>query len=456
MEDQKRYDWEPSVRKLGETEMLPETAWQEEWQISPDCESFAAVSALEDGTFTVRLNGALWETRTDKMYNCQFAPDGRLTALSQSDGEWAIVVDDAESEEHADYLWGTRFNKAGTIAVPMQTGMEYGMLVDGAPWEQLYTAATDFVLSETGKTAAVVQTAGLGQADLEGFSKGIYTIAVDGQAWEECYLNAWSPCFDREGHRVASTVRVTPYEYTISINGQRWSETYPCAWEPIFEPKSGDVIAPIRKEGKWGLARNGSLFWKPMFAQCWAPQAAATDGEYIWAVTAPSYGAFTVASALMSSQALEQALLDPKQSVKLTQTTKNIMSVNVPVYDFQTQTRSDADIYPYGFAATSGELDTAVDALGKVFRKMLKLAEVEKSAQLMAEEIEKTRRRVNALEYVVIPNTQDAIRYITMKLDENDRATTTRLMKVKDMLLQQSIEEQRQRDAEVLERFREA
>ena len=155
------------------------------------------------------------------------------------------------------------------------------------------------------------------------------------------------------------------------------------------------------------------------------------------------HGAFTVASALMSSQALEQALLDPKQSVKLTQTTKNIMSVNVPVYDFQTQTRSDADIYPYGFAATSGELDTAVDALGKVFRKMLKLAEVEKSAQLMAEEIEKTRRRVNALEYVVIPNTQDAIRYITMKLDENDRATTTRLMKVKDMLLQQSIEEQR-------------
>ena len=159
------------------------------------------------------------------------------------------------------------------------------------------------------------------------------------------------------------------------------------------------------------------------------------------------HGAFTVASALMSSQALEQALLDPKQSVKLTQTTKNIMSVNVPVYDFQTQTRSDADIYPYGFAATSGELDTAVDALGKVFRKMLKLAEVEKSAQLMAEEIEKTRRRVN---------TQDAIRYITMKLDENDRATPTRLMKVKDMLLQQSIEEQRQRDAEVLERFREA
>ena len=165
------------------------------------------------------------------------------------------------------------------------------------------------------------------------------------------------------------------------------------------------------------------------------------------------HGAFTVASALMSSEAMEQALLYPKQSVVLTQTTQNIMSVNVPVYDFQTQTRSDSDIYPYGFAATSGELDTAVDALGKVFRKLLKLAEIEKSAQLMAEEIEKTRRRVNALEYVMIPNTQEAIRYINMKLDENDRATTIRLMKVKDMILKESLEEKREATAKAVKAF---
>ena len=151
---------------------------------------------------------------------------------------------------------------------------------------------------------------------------------------------------------------------------------------------------------------------------------------------------FTVASALMSSEALEQALVYPKQSVELTMTFQNIMSVNVPVYDFQTQTRSDSDIYPYGFAATSGELDTAVDALGRVFRKMLKLAE-----------IEKTRRRVNALEYVMIPNTQEAIRYINMKLDENDRATTIRLMKVKDMILKESLEEKRAETARAIRTF---
>ena len=162
------------------------------------------------------------------------------------------------------------------------------------------------------------------------------------------------------------------------------------------------------------------------------------------------HGSFTVASALMSAQSIQQALMYPKQSVELTMGTQNIMSVNVPVYHFETKTKSDADIYPYGFADTSGELDDAVDALGKVFRKMLKLAQIEKAAQLMAEEIEKTRRRVNALEYVMIPNTQESIRYITMKLDENDRATTTRLMKVKDMILKEAIDERRERNAEAL------
>ena len=165
------------------------------------------------------------------------------------------------------------------------------------------------------------------------------------------------------------------------------------------------------------------------------------------------HSSFTVASALMSAQAMEQALMYPKQSVELTMTFKNVMSVNVPEYHYQTRTDDTGDIFPYGFAATSGELDGAVDALGRVFRKMLKLAEIEKSAQLMAEEIEKTRRRVNALEYVMIPNTQEAIRYINMKLDENDRATTIRLMKVKDMILKESLEEKRAETARAVRAF---
>ena len=163
-----------------------------------------------------------------------------------------------------------------------------------------------------------------------------------------------------------------------------------------------------------------------------------------------AHGSFTVASAVMSSEAMQQALLYPKQSVELNMTFKNIMSVNVPEYHFKTKTDDPGEIYPYGFAATSGELDTAVDALSQVFQDMLKLAQIEKTSQLLAEEIEKTRRRVNALEYVKIPQMQETIKYISMKLDENERANTIRLMKVKDMLLHQSIEEKQAQTAELL------
>ena len=154
-----------------------------------------------------------------------------------------------------------------------------------------------------------------------------------------------------------------------------------------------------------------------------------------------AHGSFTVASAIMSSEAMQQALLYPKQSVELNMTFQNIMSVNVPEYEFKTRNDDPGEIYPYGFAVTSGELDTAVDALSEVFQDMLKLAQIEKTSQLLAEEIEKTRRRVNALEYVKIPQMQEAIKYISMKLEENERANTIRLMKVKDMLLQEAIEE---------------
>ena len=166
-----------------------------------------------------------------------------------------------------------------------------------------------------------------------------------------------------------------------------------------------------------------------------------------------AHSSFTVASALMSTEMLQQSLLYPKQSVELTMDFKNVMSVNVPEYHFQTRDAQPGDVYPYGFAATSGALDDAVDALSGVFQDMLRLAEMEKTAQLLAEEIEKTRRRVNALEYVKIPQMEEAIKYISMKLDENERSATIRLMKVKDMLLKEAIEDRRAEDARAVQTF---
>ena len=163
--------------------------------------------------------------------------------------------------------------------------------------------------------------------------------------------------------------------------------------------------------------------------------------------------ALTVASAIMSPEMLEQSLLYPKQSVELEMTFQNVMSVDVPRYQFHTASQEPGEIYPYAFAQTSGELDDAVDAMAQVFQDMLKLAEVEKTSQLLAEEIEKTRRRVNALEYVKIPEMQQNIKYITMKLDENERANTIRLMNVKDLILKEAIQERREEDARALETF---
>ena len=144
---------------------------------------------------------------------------------------------------------------------------------------------------------------------------------------------------------------------------------------------------------------------------------------------------FVNASAVMSKESLDASLLSPKQQVNIETDSKNVMSVEIPEFKTSNRTDNEGDIFPYGFAFTSFELDDAVMSLNNVLPDLIKLAQLEKSCELMSAEIEKTRRRVNSLEHVMIPRYQDTIKYISMKLEENDRSSRTRLMKVKDMLL---------------------
>lgn len=147
---------------------------------------------------------------------------------------------------------------------------------------------------------------------------------------------------------------------------------------------------------------------------------------------------FVLARAGMADEVLNVALMAPRQEVYLETDTRNVMSVDIPVFKYKTKTPDANDIYSYGFAFTSSDLDDAVKSLQDILPDMLRLAECEKSCQLLASEIEKTRRRVNALEHVMIPEMQENIKYIKMKLDENERSTQIRLMKVKDMMLEQA------------------
>ncbi len=165
------------------------------------------------------------------------------------------------------------------------------------------------------------------------------------------------------------------------------------------------------------------------------------------------YKNFTVASSIMSREVMQESLMFPKQGVDLTVGSKNIMSVDVPVFDFNTTANNEGDIFPYGFARTTGELDTAIQRMSDLFPKLLDLAAKEKETSLLAAELEKTRRRVNALEYVMIPRLQLTIRYIQMKLDENERGNQTRLMKVKDMMLEEAINEKKAKDEAAIERL---
>ncbi len=148
-----------------------------------------------------------------------------------------------------------------------------------------------------------------------------------------------------------------------------------------------------------------------------------------------AFRGFLIARGAMSAAAVDAALMYPKETVSLKAGQRHIMNVAVPSLEWTFEHEGDAtNIYPYGFAYTSTELDTAIRLLSEAMPALVELAEVEKAVELLADEIEKTRRRVNALEYVLIPSLEQSIKYITMKLDEAERGNLTRLMKVKEIV----------------------
>ena len=150
-----------------------------------------------------------------------------------------------------------------------------------------------------------------------------------------------------------------------------------------------------------------------------------------------SFSDFLIASAFMSPEFLEEAVSFPTQKLGVDISIKNVMSVRIPKMEFKVEENENASMFPYGYAETSAGLDKAIKGLNEVMNRLLELAELEKTTQLMADEIESTRRRVNDLEYRTIPDLEETIKYIRAKLEENERATISRLMKVKDIISDQ-------------------
>lgn len=144
---------------------------------------------------------------------------------------------------------------------------------------------------------------------------------------------------------------------------------------------------------------------------------------------------FIIARSVMKSETIKSALMISRENVRVKVETKNLMGIEIPMFKNDPTVSSQINAHPYGYAFTSGDLDISIKMLSDVSEGMLELAQKEKSSMLLAAEIEKTRRRVNALEHVMIPDLVDTIKFITMKLDENERSNITRLMKIKDRIV---------------------
>lgn len=300
MQPASTYDWTPGVKEIQDiSKCAGECEWMEELYPSPDGEQVARVVKIaneEEAEFGVQVNGQLWESTFEKIWNLRYSPDGRLSALVSEMAEWSLAVDGQAWEENYAFVWGTKFSKSGdVIAACVQADGEYGMLKEGVIWENLYENANNFVLSLSGKdTAAVVQTRNIPQADIDTYQEGCFTVAVNGQPWDKNFVNCWTPVFSPDESKIACQVRHNLLDYTIAVNGESWPVTFNCVWDPAFNPVDGSIVAPVRVGGKWGMAKDGEIIWPAKFVNCWHQQYSA-DGKNLYAIVAPKYGRWTVA-----------------------------------------------------------------------------------------------------------------------------------------------------------------
>ena len=200
------WDWETSEKIFAFDKWKGDFEWVEEPQVSPDGEKVAAIVKTGEGEFNVCVNGETWENAFDKIWYLRFAPDGRLTALVSEMGEWTVAADGVAWENKFGYVWHTMFSADGRhIAAAVQKDMAYCMAVDDAPWEESYPNMTNPLLSRDGRmTAAVVQVETFGEGEIDKYQQGVYTAALNGNAWDRKFVNVWKMAISPDGQRLAA------------------------------------------------------------------------------------------------------------------------------------------------------------------------------------------------------------------------------------------------------------
>ncbi|MCW7753629.1 WD40 repeat domain-containing protein [Desulfobotulus sp. H1] len=310
---QAAWDWQTGRRIVADLDQWKkEYGYVEEPFMRPDGEEAAAIVRTDEAEYSVICGTELWEGRWDKIWKPGYGTDGRFSCLVSELGAWSVAVDDRVWDESFDFLWTPLQSRDGTrIGAAVQQGRQYAAVLDGNMWEKTFFAINDLAMASAGdQLAAVVQTVALQEGDIEKFQSGCFTVAVNGEAWNQNFVNLWDVRFSEDGRRVAAAARSTLYDYTVVVDGKSWKQRFDGVWEPLFL-KDGRIAVPARSGGKWRLCVDGEPLWAESFVQLW--QLVVSDaGGKIAGVCAPEFGKWTlVEDGKVWSQRFGEMVMDP-------------------------------------------------------------------------------------------------------------------------------------------------
>lgn len=291
------WDWTPGKKELGDYPAWAGTyAYMEETYVSPDGEKIAAIVKTGEQAYSVCVNGRTWDSAFEKIWHLRFTPDGRPVALVSDTAMWTVAVDGTAWENWYEFAWNPLFSRNGSrVTVAAQKEFQYFAVTNDVAWQNGFLALNHLAADPSGNnTAAVVQDVSFAEADIAKFQEGCFTVAVNGNAWDTHFVNAWGLAFSADGSRVAAETRTSLYDYTIAVDGRTWEKRFSCVWAPRFHPSDGSLSAPVKVAGGWSLARDDELIWQPRYVQLWH-HLYSPDGLHIAAIVSPEFGKWTLA-----------------------------------------------------------------------------------------------------------------------------------------------------------------
>jgi hypothetical protein len=293
MEEKQSLDWDTDLKEIPVKEWETRFNWVEEPCISPDGEQIASIVNVDDMVFGVCVNGEVWEGEYEKAWNLRALPNNKFVACICQDEEWTLAVNGKEWTNRYDFIWDLQIT-GSHIGLGFQTDGEYGMVVDDTPWDTVYPNMNGMVLGNAGSSAAVVQVESMAAADVEAFKRGVFSVALNGKAFDQTFLNAWDISLDEKSKILAWSARLTREAYTIVVNGKPWENSFQSVWKPEFADQGDSIVAPVRQGGKWRLFKDDQVFWKTGYEQLWRVKIS-PENNRIAAIVAPTFGKWTVA-----------------------------------------------------------------------------------------------------------------------------------------------------------------